>query len=180
MSIWGEVKRAHCNRNFKKQGNIWWDIMHVRRTETRWYDQVNHNKRERISFLHVLARQIKSIFHFWCCDTEASVLGIDTTFNLCELWITDSCYKNGRLVHNATGDHPAYLGPLLFHFTKEEFTFTRFALEMVGLNPEITNVRLVQIWMRQFTTVWKQLLLMIVNYIWYDTLANRMKNLINY
>ena len=125
-------------------------------------------------------RQIKSIFHFWCCDTETSVLRIDTTFNLWDLWITDSCYKNGRLVHNATGDHPVFLGPLLFHFTKEKCTFTRFALEMVGLNPEITNVRLVQIWMRQFTTVWKQLLLMIVNYIWYDTLASRMKNLINY
>ena len=98
-------------------------------------------------------RQIKGIVHFCCPDTETSVLGIDTTFNLCDLWITGSCYKNDRLVHNASGNHPVFLGPLLFYFTKDKSTFTRFALEMIGLDPEITNIGLVQTWKRQFTLV---------------------------
>ena len=86
-------------------------------------------------------RQIEDIVQLCCRETESSVLGIDTTFNLCNLWVTDSCYKNDRIVHNVTGNHPAFLGPLLFHFTKDESTFTRFALEMIALDPEVINIK---------------------------------------
>ena len=86
-------------------------------------------------------RQIEDIVQLCCRETESSVLGIDTTFNLCNLWVTDSCYKNDRIVHNVTGNHPVFLGPLLFHFTKDESTFTRFALEMIALDPEVINIK---------------------------------------
>ena len=76
------------------------------------------------------------IAHFCCHNTEMSVLGIDTTFNLCNIWITDSCYKNDQLVYN-----PVFWGPLLFQFTKDESISTRFALEMIALDPEITSIK---------------------------------------
>ena len=67
------------------------------------------------------------------------MLGIDTTFNLCDLWVTDTCYKNKCLVNNKTGNHPAFLGPLLFHFTKDDTTFTRFAMEIIAMDPVIMS-----------------------------------------
>ena len=69
-------------------------------------------------------RQLNDIEMFCCSQNEVSVLGIDTTFNLSEMWITDSSYQNKRVVGNVSGDHPVFLGPDLFHFTKDEKTFT--------------------------------------------------------
>ena len=97
--------------------------MHIRRTETQWKIKEN--------VYHFF------IVHFCCHNTETSVLGIDATCNLCNLWTSDSC----QLVHNVAGNRPVFLGPLLFQFTKDEFIFTRFALEMIALDPEITNIK---------------------------------------
>ena len=69
-----------------------------------------------------------------------SVLGIDTTFNLCNLWVTDSCYRNKRLVNNVWGENPNFLAPSLFHFTKDEQTFRRFAVELLA-NPRLANLK---------------------------------------
>ena len=69
-----------------------------------------------------------------------SVLGIDTTFNLCNLWVTDSCYRNKRLVNNVSGENPNFLAPSLFHFTKDEQTFRRFAVELLA-NPRLANLK---------------------------------------
>ena len=71
---------------------------------------------------------------FCCPESNASVLSIDTTFNLCDLWITDSCYKNTRIVNLATGNHPVFLGPLMFQFTKD---FSHLALEMMAVDSTI-------------------------------------------
>ena len=57
------------------------------------------------------------------------------------MWVTDSCYRNKRLIGNDSGHHPVFLGPALFHFTKEDQTFTRFALELQASNPETRKLK---------------------------------------
>ena len=43
-------------------------------------------------------RQIDDIRNFCCqIDDDSSVLGIDTTFKLCSMWLTDTSYRNKRL-----------------------------------------------------------------------------------
>ena len=37
------------------------------------------------------------------------------------------------------GNNPVFLGPLIFHFTKDVKTFTRFAVEMIAMNPVIMS-----------------------------------------
>ena len=44
--------------------------------------------------------------------------------NLCDMWVTNSCYRNKSLISNTSRAHPAYLGPTLLHFTKDTQTFT--------------------------------------------------------
>lgn len=63
-------------------------------------------------------RQINDIEQFFCAEMDASPLAVDTTFNLCDLWITDTAYQNQRLISTTTQHHPAFLGPAMFHFQK--------------------------------------------------------------
>jgi len=87
------------------------------------------------------SRQIEDIIKFCCSDKDSCVFSVDTTFNLCDLWVTDSSYRNKRIISNSTGDSPVFLGPLLFHFTKDEPTFNRFMLEMVAMDPAIMKMK---------------------------------------
>ena len=43
---------------------------------------------------------------FCCTSTEVGVFAIGTTFNLCTLWITDTSYRNKRLVNTIAGEIP--------------------------------------------------------------------------
>ena len=78
----------------------------------------------------------------WCStvlllERDAAVLGVDTTFNLCNLWTKDTSYRNKRLVNPRTGDNPVFLGPALLHFTY----FLQIALEMLAIKSEIVNLK---------------------------------------
>ena len=111
------------------------------------FEELKHNsmiqsiliKENAYYFFMCSRRQIEDIISFCCTGVDSEVLGIDTTYNLCDMWVTDSCYKDKRLVSNTTGNHPIFLGPLIFHFTKDKDTFTRFALEMMAIDPLVIS-----------------------------------------
>eukprot|EP00794_Sanderia_malayensis_P002387 gene2387-2747_t len=95
-------------------------------------------------------KQIDDIKQFCCDEVEAvSVLGVDTTFNLCDLWVTDTCYRNKRIVHSSSGKHPVFLGPAMFHFTKGPDSFSRLALELIAADPGLRNLKKVGVDMEE-------------------------------
>ena len=57
------------------------------------------------------------------------------------MWVTDSCYRNKRLIGNDSGHHLVFLGPVLFYFKKDDQTFTRFTLELQARNPETRKLK---------------------------------------
>ena len=65
-------------------------------------------------------KQLSDIEKFCRKSTEAVVFAVDTTFNLCDLWITDTSYRNKRLVNTIDGGAPVHLGPIMLHFTRVE------------------------------------------------------------
>ena len=85
-------------------------------------------------------KQIQDIEQFCCLDVDCSILAIDTTFNLCNFWITDTAYRNRRILNPDTGEHPVNLGPFMIHFTKDESTFRRFALELLSQNENLSKI----------------------------------------
>ena len=85
-------------------------------------------------------KQLSDIEKFCCKSTEAGVFAVDTTFNLCDLWITDTSYRNKRLVNTIGGGAPVHLGPIIQHFTKDEKTFGRFGLEYLSANPNLKYI----------------------------------------
>ena len=86
-------------------------------------------------------KQIQDIDKFCTTELEASVLAVDTTFNLCDMWITDTSYRNKRLLNPTTGKHLVFLSPVMLHFSKNEKTFGRFALELVSANPKLKDLK---------------------------------------
>ena len=45
-----------------------------------------------------MERQVEEVVKFCCTDQNISVLGIDTRYNLCNIWVTDLCYQNKRII----------------------------------------------------------------------------------
>ena len=82
-------------------------------------------------------KQLSDVKKFCCKSTEAGVFPVDTTFNLCDLWITDISYRNKRLVNTIDGGAPVHLSPIMLHFTRDEQTFGRFGLEILAANPNL-------------------------------------------
>ena len=101
-------------------------------------------------FFVVTEKQTNDISTICCSGNDVSVLRIDTAYNLCDMWVTDSCYWNERLISNTSGVHPVYLGPTLLHFTKVMQTFTRFALEIQACNPETKGMHY-RVWIHSET-----------------------------
>jgi len=51
-----------------------------------------------------------------CCDrSDHSVLGVDKTFNLGEVFVTATAYKQQSVVKKASHEHPVVFGPILIH-----------------------------------------------------------------
>ena len=86
---------------------------------------------------------MNDIEKFCCCDRISDPLAIDTTFNLCDLWLIDTSYRNRRLVVEATGKSPVFFGPCMFHFKKGDEAFGQFALEMCAGNLKLIELKAV-------------------------------------
>ena len=82
--------------------------------------------------------QLNDVAKF-CCEMD-DVLCIDTTFNLCSSWVTDTSYKNLRLL-NHYGTFTIFLGPCIVHFEKYDFIFNRFASEMCSYQLMIRSLK---------------------------------------
>ena len=95
-----------------------------------------------IAFLYT-GKQLKDI-ELFCCDpndNNSCVLDIDTTFKLCNMWITDISYRNKRLLSSRARKNPVHIGPVVMSFTKDEGTFRRFCVELISANPQLINLK---------------------------------------
>ena len=64
---------------------------------------------------------------------------------LCKMSITDTSYYNNRRLSSRTLENPVNLGPVTIVFTKDEETFRRFYVELISANPELINLKTVDV-----------------------------------
>ena len=86
-------------------------------------------------------KQMLDIEKFCCLERGSSIFPIDSTFNLCDMWVTDTSYKNKRLINPLSGKHPVFFGPVMVHFTKYKATFGRFELELLSLKSNLKALK---------------------------------------
>ena len=68
-----------------------------------------------------------------------NVLLLDTTFDVCDMWLLDTAYQNRRLVNDKL-EHPWFFGPILFHMKKTPEAFSRFCMDLVASKAEIRKI----------------------------------------
>ena len=73
------------------------------------------------------------------CVNGNNVLKFDTTFDVCDMWLSDAAYQNRRLV-NEKLEHPWFFGWILFHMKKTPETFSRFCMDLVASEAEIRKL----------------------------------------
>lgn len=60
------------------------------------------------------------------CCTGQSFLGIDKTFNLCDMHVTATCYKQVTVDMQSTGEPPFFMGSLYIHDNSDYETYCNF------------------------------------------------------
>ena len=86
-------------------------------------------------------RQLNDLVRF--CTTQflpASVLCIDTTFNIGNFFVTPTTYKHKILVDRQYGKEPTLLGPTMIHMQTKAESYKFFASSLVSLDDELTNI----------------------------------------
>ncbi|KAK3101791.1 hypothetical protein FSP39_006376 [Pinctada imbricata] len=68
--------------------------------------------------------QIKDLKNI-CC-TGQSILCVDKTFNLCDMHVTATCYKQVSVVDEKTNESPIFLGPMFIHDSSDFGTYASF------------------------------------------------------
>ena len=81
-----------------------------------------------------------NIEKFFCLERDSSVFATDTTFNLYEIWVNDTSYRN-KLINPVSGKNLVFLGPVLTNFTKDKVTFGRFVLELLSSNSKLRALK---------------------------------------
>ena len=64
-------------------------------------------------------RQLHDIKQICCRKDDAVPLATDTTFSLCDLRLTNTSYRNKRLLNESTGTSPVFLGPCILQKMKK-------------------------------------------------------------
>ena len=85
-------------------------------------------------------RKVEDINKF-CTDEESvSVLGVDTTFNIGQYYVTITTYRHLMLT-NAFGVEPVMLGPILLHQRKSFESYFKLSSSMLHNCPNLQNLR---------------------------------------
>ena len=74
-----------------------------------------------------------------CCNGK-TVLGLDKTFNLCDMHVTVTCYKQLSVTKVSTSEPPIFIGPMFIHDNSDFDTYSNFFLNLkVKLNDVDTS-----------------------------------------
>jgi len=75
--------------------------------------QVLHDHGKSPSIVMYTDEQMKDLKKL-CCSGR-TVLGFDKTFNLCDMHVTTSCFKQLTVEKSDTGKPPLFIGPIFIH-----------------------------------------------------------------
>ena len=56
------------------------------------------------------------------------------------MWMTDTLYRDKRLLNSGSGKHPVFLVPVMIHVTKDKNTFMWLALEILASNSKLYEI----------------------------------------
>ena len=101
-----------ANQNFSDQ------IMHMTSLVSQGDDFIRsiiHESGKVPSILLYTSKQIDMIEQACCASSTRTVLGVDRTFNLGDVYVTATSFKHPGLLRRITNESPIIIGPMLLH-----------------------------------------------------------------
>ena len=98
-----------------------WNLLSVRHFV---YKLLFHVHLPRFGVILYMEQQLEDLKNL-CC-TGQSILGIDKIFNLCDMHVTASCYKQTTVVMESTREPPIFLGPVFVHDNSDFESYSTF------------------------------------------------------
>ena len=86
-------------------------------------------------------RQINDLVRFCTNSSNFGIMTIDPTFCLGEFEVMVTTYRQLTLQSRRTADHPVFIGPVMIHYRKSFSTYLFFASTLVGMKPELSNLK---------------------------------------
>ncbi|KAK3101689.1 hypothetical protein FSP39_005507 [Pinctada imbricata] len=77
------------------------------------------------------------------CASGKTIVGIDKTFNLCDVHVTVLSYKQVSVIDPKTGDHPIFLGPMYLHDNSDFKTYATFFNHISTLLADVDTTHMV-------------------------------------
>ncbi len=118
-----------------RTGNLADQIQYLQSTihNSEFVQQILSNRGKVPMIVLFTEEQISDIRRFCCqgAPVPSTVLGVDKTFNLTELHLTTTIYKNLAVYRRGTNDHPLYFGPMMLHGNSDYETFYSFFSSLV-------------------------------------------------
>ena len=98
------------------------------------------------SVQYVLAseKQLKDLEVFCTNPEKYSVFCIDSTYNVGNFYVTNTCFQNFKIVHadgKYRGRHPYEIGPTFVHTERGTNNFVGFFSSLVRMNPCLKNIQ---------------------------------------
>ena len=84
--------------------------------------------------------QLDDLVRF-CTYDEFGILTVDPTFSLGDFDVTITAYRQLILRSKRSSEHPVFIGPVMVHYKKSFSTYLFFASSLVGIRPELSNVK---------------------------------------
>ena len=86
--------------------------------------------------------QLKDLQQFLKSD-KVHILGVDRTFNLGAVFVTNFVYKNTKVTSKESGDHPIFVGSLFLHWDGSFLSYhTFFSHVKARIQETVTNIDL--------------------------------------
>lgn len=85
-------------------------------------------------------RQLTEIEKFCTNETNLSILGIDTTFNIGEYYVSITTYRHLMLT-NSFGVEPVMIGPMLLHQRKTFDSYFKLSSSLLQNSPNLKNLQ---------------------------------------
>ena len=98
------------------------------------------------SVQYVLAseKQLKDVELFCTHPIKFSIFSIDSTYNVGNFYVTNTCYQNFKIVHadgRYRGRHPYEIGPTFIHTEKGTNNFVSFFSSLLRMNPNLRTIQ---------------------------------------
>ena len=101
--------------------------------------EVKFGKTQEVVF--AFEQQLEDLARFCCNAVRFSIMGIDPTFNLGNVFVTVTTYKHLMVKRKSNNEQPVFIGPCFIHMQQETQTYFSFLSSLIGKKNDLRDLK---------------------------------------